>query len=196
MAKKAKRFDSETEEFEKFAYSKDLILLEKYRFICAQILIAKWKMEKLKEALIAGTSYSSTEAEAKIKELNKRYTLLASRFTLAKGSIEEMTKSTHKLKKGTLSGEIMQNYLKIRKKMVQIEKRFGRLSNIKAPELFTHLTREVEEYREKIKALEEAFGETEDAMLSVKLDKTKKMLGEYEKAMGPEKLEEVMKDEV
>ena len=68
---RAKRFNPELDEFEYVKFKGDPMVLEMYRYISAQIIVQRAKLNKLVNAILAGTAYSSLEVETKVNELNK-----------------------------------------------------------------------------------------------------------------------------
>ncbi|MCX6801683.1 MAG: hypothetical protein NT067_01075 [Candidatus Diapherotrites archaeon] len=183
MAKKAKMFSKETDEFEQVEYKKDPLTLEKYRYICAEIVIARAKLNKLIATLVAGESYSSLEAEAKIKEMEKKIALISSKMTLISSSAGEINENLSKLEKSSVSGTILDSYTSIKRQMIEVEKGMGRLANMRAPELFASLAKETESLAQRVQAMEKRVGKTADLVLSARLQRAKGYAEEYEQMM-------------
>jgi hypothetical protein len=193
MISKAKMFRPETGEFEELQYRRDLLMLEKYRYVCAQIMITRAKLNKIIAAMIAGESYSSLEAEEKIAEFEKRLALVSSKLVLVSNSAKEVKQAFSIAQGLSISDSTMESYIKIKREMMEVEKSFGRLASIRAPELFSYITSETEGIAQRVQGMEKRLGSTADALLSTRLKRTKEYLHEYERSMAPEKKEGALK---
>jgi len=185
MRGKVKLFNPETNDFEFLPYKKDPLTLEKYRYICAQIMVTRSRIQKLTQALLSGSTYSSKEAENRIKEIEKRIMLLSSKLTLFSSTLDDMEGNISRLRKNIVSGPALEKYIKIRDQVVDIERAYGKVVSFKAPSLFSTLTKEVEDIVQRINVLEKKMGSAEETVLSYKLERTKKLLEQYEKTMWP-----------
>ncbi|MEM0360836.1 MAG: hypothetical protein QXK06_05900, partial [Candidatus Diapherotrites archaeon] len=145
------------------------------------------KLKKIIAAMIAGESYSSLEAEEKIAEFEKRIALVSSKLTLVSNSTKEI-KQVFSIAQGLSASDItMKNYQRLKKEMAEVEKSFGKLASIRAPELFNYLTSETEEIDRRVQVLEKKMGSTADALLVSRLQRTRQYLKEYERSMKTEK---------
>jgi hypothetical protein len=178
---KAKWFNPELDDFEYFKFKGDLMILEKYRYISAQIMVQRAKLNKLINAILAGTAYSSLEVETKVNELNKRAEILASRANLVMSSVDELEASTAELKKGVLSEEILRRYAAVRDQIIKVEKAFGKLASMRAPELFESLMRDLENIANRVRRIEGIAGESADLLLKNRLAKAKRYVKLFEK---------------
>jgi len=180
---KAKKYNAEIDDFDYIKFEGDPLILEKYRYICAQIIMQRARLNKLINALLSGTTYSSLEIEAKVNELNKRVEIVASRANLVSTSVDELESSMADLKKGMLSREVLQRYAVVRDQIIKIEQAFGGLASIHAPALFESMMRDLESINNRVRKLEGIAGASADIALKERLEKAKRYVAFYEQGL-------------
>lgn len=181
---KVKFYNPNIADFEQVKFDGDPMILEKCRYISAQVMMQKARLEKLRNAIIAGTSYSAFEIESKINELSKRAEILASKSNLISTSIEELEAAESELKKRALSGELLQRYTAVREQILQVEKTFGGLASIRAPDLFESMMRDLENMNARVKKIEDVVGATVDIALKDRLERAKRYIDYYGKEVS------------
>jgi len=181
---KVKRFNPELGEFEYTKFKGDPMVLEMYRYVSAQIIVQRAKLNKLINAILAGTAYSSFEVETKVNELNKRAEILISRANLVMSSVDELETATTELKKGVLSEEILRRYGAVRDQIINIEHAFGKLASMRAPELFESMMRDLENIANRIHRIENIAGESADILLKNRLNEAKRYVKLFGKNAG------------
>lgn len=180
---KAKSFNAETGDFDYFKFEGDPLILEKYRYISALIVMQRARLNKLINAMLSGTAYSSLEVEARVNELKKRAEIIASRANLVSTSVDELESSVAELKKSVISGELLQRYMAIREQIIKVEQAFGTLATMRAPELFDSMMHRLEDINARVHKIENIVGETVDIALKTRIERAKQYVASYEKGL-------------
>ena len=173
----AKTWSSKENDFVTYKFKGDINILEKFRYIDAQLDLVVSRLENLIKLLSSGKAvFDSGEGLRIVEELQKEIDIIKTKLSFYVSYFNESQAKLVKIKNRFKEPELKQNLLMATQRIKSLETGFGIPKNISEKNLLLNLIENIEALRKRIKVQDETINKIVSTSVGQKVAKVRRQI--------------------